>query len=519
MELFFDRKPKPVRENIDVEEQMEELEGQILYTKTDNIPIGNWKFPYLYKEISNGSIYVWMIGYDVDENEIIVKTGQAVTITGKKGKLTTHKREIELNNLHDNYARKAMQDMWTMYQNKYKEGYRPMHESAVSEVLPQLSVALINTNTGRWNIDDNNFTRGITVQPKLDGIRAIIWPDTMKFKSRAGNIFKWMDHIIEELIIFFTYLPDDIGLDGELYRHNMGFDMIQGIVTRTVNKHPETNKIQFYIFDIVLKETIVEERIKILYDGYSNYINDGNKPETFVIVPFTYIYSKDILIETFEYYLDNGYEGLMIRKLGGINPTKKEIESSYYKSGHNNNLIKMKKFKDTEGLILNIVSAKGNDRDTAVFYIEWNGLRFNCRPAETRETRKDLYENANDYIGRIYTFKYFETTKDGYPRFPTGKDFRDDDFFDGYGKIIKVDKYIDNVSIFTLSMQSKDVKIKDVESLNIEIINVQCIPSADKIQHNWFIQNSDSLIGKQYHFKYMKVKYNIPTDTIGIAFI
>ena len=55
-----------------------------------------------------------------------------------------------------------------------------------------------------------------------------------------------------------------------------------------------------------------------------------------------------------------------------------------------------------------------------------NGKEFNVRPKGTNEERAKFYKEAKKYIGKKLTVEYQELTDDGIPRFPVGKNFRND---------------------------------------------------------------------------------------------
>ena len=54
-----------------------------------------------------------------------------------------------------------------------------------------------------------------------------------------------------------------------------------------------------------------------------------------------------------------------------------------------------------------------------------NKKTCNVVPLGTTEYRKDLYKNAEKYIGSLLTVIFQEYTNDGIPRFPVGKGIRD----------------------------------------------------------------------------------------------
>ena len=47
---------------------------------------------------------------------------------------------------------------------------------------------------------------------------------------------------------------------------------------------------------------------------------------------------------------------------------------------------------------------------------------------KTGANKKKLFENGDDYVGKLLTVVYQELTDDGLPRFPVGKAIRDPDY-------------------------------------------------------------------------------------------
>ena len=51
--------------------------------------------------------------------------------------------------------------------------------------------------------------------------------------------------------------------------------------------------------------------------------------------------------------------------------------------------------------------------------------KFTVRPRGTMESRRKLFDNGNKYVGKMLTVIYQELTEEGKPRFPVGKDIRE----------------------------------------------------------------------------------------------
>ena len=53
------------------------------------------------------------------------------------------------------------------------------------------------------------------------------------------------------------------------------------------------------------------------------------------------------------------------------------------------------------------------------------GITFNCRPKGTHEARRELFKNAQQYVGKKLTVRFQELSDDLVPRFPVGITIRD----------------------------------------------------------------------------------------------
>jgi DNA ligase-1 len=123
----------------------------------------------------------------------------------------------------------------------------------------------------------------------------------------------------------------------------------------------------------------------------------------------SYIYDKEDLEEWLHIYLEQGYEGQMLR-----------VPNSLYEGKRSKNLIKHKEFEDDEFQIVSIEEGKGNWAGAAKRVeirlkdgtTQFSGVRGSF------DMLKDLLYNANDYIGTDVTVRYQNKTEDGKLRFP-----------------------------------------------------------------------------------------------------
>lgn len=236
------------------------------------------------------------------------------------------------------------------------------------------------------------------VQGKLDGERAIFNPKTGKFTSRLGNIFHNLEHISNQLSA-----ANNI-LDGELYSDAMPFEKLSGLLKRKVMV-PEHLLIKYHVFDVVSQDD---------FQLRNNAVNNISNCENVVKVNAIHCKEPDDADHLLTTFVNDGYEGIMLRNLTG----PYEHKRSY-------NLQKYKLFKDSEFLIIDY--KRENNTDAVVWICETSSkLQFSARPADTISDRTLTDEQAAALVGKFLTVRYQELTTKGVPRFPVGIRIRSD---------------------------------------------------------------------------------------------
>lgn len=243
-------------------------------------------------------------------------------------------------------------------------------------------------------------------QKKLDGVRCIVRKDGMW--SRNGKKIISAPHIFESLKTLFETNPNLI-LDGELFalKESCDFNKIISCVKKTKPKPEdliESEKyIQYWIYDCPSNPGIFTERIK--------FLKTLNLSEYCVLVSTEIINNETELMEWYKEYINEGFEGQMLRVLDSPYQTKR---SSY--------LLKHKSFMDDEYVILDILEGQGKltgKAGTMVFETK-NGDRFNSSINGDHSYLEEIWLNKDKYIGLTATVKYFEltNTENPVPRFP-----------------------------------------------------------------------------------------------------
>ena len=272
-----------------------------------------------------------------------------------------------------------------------------------------------------------DYSKPVFIQPKLDGVRCLIQARVkrhiltsdlneieVKAYSRTGKEWKNIDHILKELIPFFTKHPNVV-LDGELYNHDFrnNFEGIISMVRKTKptdeDRSISEKHVQFHCYDIVNRKMKFSTRDEWL---------TGNLQSNHCIklVPTNQVFREDDARVYHARNLAAGYEGSIVRL------------DTPYQCKRSHSLRKFKDFSDAEANIVGYEEGKGKRTGTLGKFImqDDDGNQFGCPPGKGHNY-KDLaimLANIHEYMGQRATFTYFEKTKAGSYRHPLFKCIR-----------------------------------------------------------------------------------------------
>lgn len=259
--------------------------------------------------------------------------------------------------------------------------------AVVKDTAPPLLLA------HKW--DGVQDPKGWWISEKLDGVRA--WWDGEKFVSRLGNTYHAPEWFVEGL-------PTDVILDGELWVGRGLFQKTISAVRKLVPTDAEWKKVKFMIFDggwsdakdISSHTTTFEERQDWLLE---NIVETSSVK----IVKQRKCKGIDHLKKELTKVEALGAEGLMLREPGSL-----------YEEGRSNTCLKVKSFIDDEAIIMGYTLGKGKHKGrVGAFEVAWNGEEF-----EIGTGLKDKDRISPPSLGSRITFRYFELTDAGIPRFP-----------------------------------------------------------------------------------------------------
>lgn len=257
------------------------------------------------------------------------------------------------------------------------------------------------------------------IQPKLDGFRCIYHPDK-GLVSRNGKTIpnKNLNKHFKELFAVKGYV-----LDGELYSHKVGFNEIQSLLTTEDKVIPKGLK--FTVFDAMPKDmwenkscgASYEERIKLVREIVYSMVA---VPSKVIDIVNDTVESAQEVKGTYKKYLNDGYEGVIIRSING----KYLWKRATIKSGE---ILKLKPFSSID---VKITSVYEGERDlggiSGGITFDYNGVEVGCGSGFDQDTLTQMLNNPNAFIGKTAEIKYFEVTEDGSLRFPVFVRFRED---------------------------------------------------------------------------------------------
>ena len=269
--------------------------------------------------------------------------------------------------------------------------------------------------------------------PKLDGFRGFVDPDENRLLSNSRKQFP--NEYLQEALSKECYA----GLDGELIIGEPNDPNVFANTRSPLRRKKGEPDFTFYIFDSMLDpEMPYEERYASL--------------EAYAHLPFiqvlecVYLHTFEEVLAYEEKMLLDGYEGIMLRDFDGV-----------YKFGRatlrEGNIFKRKPFDDAEAIILAVNEMMENQNEKTVnemgrsqrssskenkvgkdtlgsFDLNsdlWED-DFNCGTmlGVTAEMRQELWDNKEQLIGKIITFKYQRYGSIDAPRIPVFLRFRDE---------------------------------------------------------------------------------------------
>ncbi len=243
------------------------------------------------------------------------------------------------------------------------------------------------------------------VQPKYDGVRCRAIPlesgEYLLLSSEENVVFS-VPHINEEL----KSLVKGPELDGELYCHELSFEEILSITSRTVNLHYDHKLIKFHVFDVVDKEPQHSRIATIL--GIRRF-----ELKHIEVAPFWMCDTFDEVMRCYDKLIGLDYEGMIVRH-----------KDAPYVRKRSTFVMKFKPKKEDTYVIVGSeeeISADGTPKQSlgALVCRSGDGETFRVGSGLTRRAREDLWSSRESLAGRSVVVQYQHLTSGKkVPRFP-----------------------------------------------------------------------------------------------------
>jgi DNA ligase 1 len=356
-------------------------------------------FPTLYQRTAKGAIVEWTVyaqGPDV------------VTVWGEqngaqqRSSFTCVGKSIGRSNetSPDEQAVKEAESLW-------EKKKRTKYSESIEENDTDESISPMLAKKWEDHKDKLDYNKGVYIQPKLDGLRAIaVLKDGKAVLQSRGNKTYSIPRIEASLEYILKRNPGMV-LDGELYKHGVSLQTINKWVR---GKRPEVRDIQYHIYDMVSEEDF-SRRTAVLQELAEDICTPGEPSPALVLVETQPCESEEHAVQLQAYFVSKGYEGAMVR-----------VGTSKYRTGYRSaDLLKIKSWVTEEFPIVGHKTGKGKFENVPMIVCRLpNGDTFDCTPTGTMEQRKELLDNIQSYIGMNYTVKYFGLSPYGVPLYPTG---------------------------------------------------------------------------------------------------
>ena len=180
----------------------------------------------------------------------------------------------------------------------------------------------------------------------------------------------------------------------------------------------QTDDTYFSIFDyLTLKEWDTQQGFVTCNDRYIALLH--------YVMPERYRYLRVVeridnpeqnIKSIHDKYVDEGYEGVMIKAL-----------NAPYTFGRSHDVMKYKAFHDVDLKIQGLLEGTGkHSGKLGSIIVVFNGVEVQVGSGLTDELRETIWNAPDDFIGRLVEIRYQEVTPDGSLRFPTFVCFRND---------------------------------------------------------------------------------------------
>lgn len=360
-------------------------------------------YPELYTRDSLGNIRVWFMQQEGDKYRTT-----AGLVSGEK--VTSEWTVAKPKNQGKKNERTAEEQAASEIESRYKKQKKTGYFESVSDVdKPQYVEPMLAKLYKDYHEEIELDKSEWLLQCKFNGMRCVATKDGLF--TRKGEKYISCPHIEEALKPFFEQHPDAV-LDGELFNNELRqrLNEISKLIRKTIHITKEDldrskELVHYYIYDGygfgLDKEHPYHERKQWIDSNVIGKYTHVAKVEDF------YIGSKEDLDKHYQNLVEQGHEGAILRH-----------KKMKYEHKRSKNLLKVKPEMDSEAKILRVIEGSGNWSGTAkTATLDWNGKVFDATFKGTQDQLRDVLKNQSNWVGKVVTFLYNDTTGLGTPNF------------------------------------------------------------------------------------------------------
>lgn len=266
---------------------------------------------------------------------------------------------------------------------------------------------------------------------KLDGIRAVVIDSVVYSRSLKPIRNKYVQHLFGK--------EEYNGFDGELIVGDVYAKDVFQKTTSGVMSEEGTPDVKFYVFDLWSMCGDYENRQYYLHNTFYDNGNNANV----VLLKSTYVTNIEQLDEYLEQERVKGGEGLILRSPSGKYKHGRSTTKEQY-------AVKIKFFVDSEFEVVGFTERMHNTNESTIdelgyterssakdgllpmntlgsIILRYGESEFKCGTGFNDNQRQEIWDNQDEYLGKLASIRYMEVGSKDKPRTPSFYGFRDID--------------------------------------------------------------------------------------------
>lgn len=364
----------------------------------------------LFKKTSTGKIQYWKIFSRM--NEIVTQYGQ---VDGKEQETVDLVKEgkNEGRSNETTAEQQAYREAEARWTRQLKKGYvKTIEEAQAGKVDEIIEGGLVPMLAHKYSEQAKKIVYPAFASRKLDGHRCIgtidddgkahLWSRTRKPITGLPHINKALEKLALD--------TGNIGpFDGELFNpaYNDNFEELTSFI-RSEDPKPGHEVVQYWIYDLAIDAPFSERNRGL-----------AAIPTTQTLVPLMsgLVHDETEMLTLFSQYVEEGFEGLMLRNA-----------ASRYENKRSYGLQKVKSMLDSEYEVVGVEAGRGKMADKAIFVCKTAaGTEFRAKMKGSLDSLKKYLQDPSLVVGKMVTVQYFGISNaSAVPRFPVALRIRED---------------------------------------------------------------------------------------------